>query len=147
MGLRAAPLLALTFAGVVLAAGMGCKKDEPAAPGSAVAHHELSHMAEARPRPRPATLTQVTIKALGMYCEETCPMKVRMALADVPAVYELGFDVSTESIFVSYDTALGDAKQVTKPMIVAIKSAGFDPWLAKESWPDDAKKVVQVVTR
>jgi len=72
-------------------------------------------------------------------------MKVRMALADLPAVYELGFDVSTESIFVSYDTALGDAKTVTKPMIVAIKEAGFDPWLAKESWPADAQKVVQVV--
>ena len=32
-------------------------------------------------------------------------------------------------------------------MLVAIKSAGFDPWLAKETWPDDAKKVVQVVAR
>ena len=51
--------------------------------------------------PKPAALTKVTIKALGMYCEESCPLKVRYALADVPAVYELGFDVSTESIFVS----------------------------------------------
>jgi len=97
------------------------------------------------PRPRPAQLAQVTIKALGMYCEESCPLKVRSALADIPAVYELGFDVSTESIFVSYDKALGDAKSVTKPMLVAIKEAGFDPWLAKEAWPVDAAKVVQVV--
>ena len=95
--------------------------------------------------PRPASLTQVTIKALGMYCEESCPLKVRYALADLPQVYELGFDVATESIFISYDATLGPAKQVTKPMIAAIKSAGFDPWLAKETWPDGAS--VQVVTR
>jgi len=89
--------------------------------------------------PKPAELTKVTIKAIGMYCEESCPLKVRYALADIPAVYELGFDVSNESIFVSYDTTLGTAKDVTKPMLVAIKGAGFDPWLAKESWPDGAK--------
>jgi len=95
--------------------------------------------------PRPAQLTHVTIKALGMYCEESCPMKVRYALADVAAVYELGFDTAHESIFVSYDATLGPAKQVTKPMLVAIKSAGFDPWLAKETWPADAS--AQVVRR
>jgi hypothetical protein len=94
---------------------------------------------------RPAQLTHVTIKALGMYCEETCPMRVRYALANNAAVYELGFDVANESIFVSYDATLGPPKQVTKPMLVAIKQAGFDPWLAKEDWPTDAK--VQVVVR
>jgi hypothetical protein len=46
---------------------------------------------------------------------------------------------------VSYDATLGSAKQVTKPMLAAIKQAGFDPWLAKEAWPDDAK--ADVVTR
>ncbi|MBA3464294.1 MAG: heavy-metal-associated domain-containing protein [Deltaproteobacteria bacterium] len=121
----------------------GCKKDEPA-PKPTV-RHELAHMADRAPRPRPAQLTQVTIKALGMYCEESCPLKVRNALASIPAVYELGFDISNEAIFVSYDATLGPPKEVTKPMIVAIKSAGFDPWLAKESWPDSAQKVVQVV--
>lgn len=99
------------------------------------------------PRPRPAQLTRVTIKALGMYCEESCPIKVRTALADVPAVYELGFDLSKESVFVSYDATLGPAKQVTRPMIAAIKGAGFDPWLAKESWPDDGSAKVQVIER
>jgi hypothetical protein len=98
--------------------------------------------------PRPAQLTQVTIKALGMYCEESCPMKVRYALAEDPNVYELGFDVSNESIFVSYDAKLGTPKDVTKPMLAAIKTkAGFDPWLAKESWPDGASEKVQVVWR
>jgi copper chaperone CopZ len=87
----------------------------------------------------------VTIKALGMDCEESCPVKVRHALAEVPAVYELGFDLSTESIFVSYDASLGAAKQVTRPMIAAIKRAGFDPWLAKESWPDGVE--AQVIAR
>lgn len=129
----------------MLALGLwGCRKDEPPA-GKAALGHELAHATpEAPRRPRPAALTQVTIKALGMYCEETCPMKVRMALADVPAVYELGFDVSTESIFVSYDQTLGAPKEVTKPMLVAIRSAGFDPWLAKESWPASAAEIVQV---
>ena len=64
----------------------------------------------------------VTIKALGMYCEEECPMKVRYALADIPAVYELGFDVTTESIFVSYDKKLGLSRDVTQPMIIAAVS-------------------------
>ena len=40
---------------------------------------------------------------------------------------------------------LGPAKQVTKPMLTAIKGVGFDPWLSKEEWPADAK--VQVVLR
>jgi len=95
--------------------------------------------------PRPAELQQVTLKALGMYCEEECPLKVRYALADIPAVYELGFDVANEAIFVSYDKALGTPKDVTKPMIAAIKGAGFDPWLSKAEWPADAK--AQVVLR
>lgn len=94
------------------------------------------------PRPRPDKLAHVTIKALGMYCEESCPMRVSYALADIPSVYELGFDLSHEAIFVSYDASLGPAKQVTKPMLVAIKNAGFDPWLAKEDWPADAKASV-----
>jgi hypothetical protein len=98
-----------------------------------------------REPPRPAKLARVTIKALGMYCEESCPLKVRTALAEQRAVYELGFDVSTESIFVSYDATLGTAKDVTRPMIAAIKGAGFDPWLGKEEWPADA--TVQVVLR
>ena len=67
------------------------------------------------------------------------------ALADIKSVYELGFDVSNEAIFVSFDATLGSAKDVTKPMIAAIKGAGFDPWLSKEEWPADAK--VQVVLR
>ena len=122
-----------------------CTKDAPAdTKAAATKTHEKAHTpVVAPPRPRPAQLAKVTIKALGMYCEETCPMKVRMALADLPAVYELGFDVANESIFVSYDATLGTAKDVTKPMLVAIKSAGFDPWLAKETWPDGAS--VQVV--
>ena len=120
-----------------------CSHDEPApapslAPPVAVVKQPVNPA-------KPAQLTHVTIKALGMYCEESCPMRVRYALADVKQVYELGFDPANESIFVSYDTALGDPKAVTKPMLVAIKNAGFDPWLAKTSWPDDAK--VQVVPR
>src|SRR4051812_17533875 len=97
--------------------------------------------------PKPAELQHVTLKALGMYCEESCPLRVRYALADNPAVYELGFDTSNEAIFVSYDKALGTPKDVTKPMLKAIKEAGFDPWLAKETWPDDAQSQVQVVLR
>jgi len=102
-------------------------------------------VAVAKQPAKPAQLTHVTIKALGMYCEESCPMRVRYALADIPQIYELGFDPANESIFVSYDATLGEPKVVTKPMLVAIKNAGFDPWLAKTAWPDDAK--VQVVPR
>jgi hypothetical protein len=126
---------------------LACRHDEAATPPPPVAPVPVAVVHDNQPKnpPRPAQLSHVTIKALGMYCEESCPMRVRYALADLKAVYELGFDPANESIFVSYDTSLGAPKQVTKPMIVAIKNAGFDPWLAKESWPDDAK--VQVVPR
>ena len=98
--------------------------------------------------PKPAELQHVTIKALGMYCEESCPMAVRYAVAENPAIYELGFDTANESIFVSYDAKLGAPKDVTAPIITAIREkAGFDPWLAKESWPADAQALVQVVAR
>jgi len=119
---------------LVLIALAACSKSEPAAPTP----EPTPAITKVAP-PRPAELTKVTIKAIGMYCEESCPLKVRYALADVPAVYELGFDVSNESIFVSYDRSLGTPKDVTKPMLVAIKGAGFDPWLAKETWPEGAK--------
>jgi len=133
-------------------AAAACSRDEakpgpaadPAKADPAVAAQPPAKKPLAEP-PRPAELQRVTIKALGMYCEESCPLKVRYALADITAVYELGFDLSTESIFVSYDKSLGTPKEVTKPMIAAIKRAGFDPWLAKETWPEDAK--VQVVLR
>jgi hypothetical protein len=123
-----------------------CSHDQPAPPPPAPPAPPVAVVAKqpANP-PRPAQLSHVTIKALGMYCEESCPMRVRYALADLKQVYELGFDPANESIFVSYDATLGDPEQVTKPMLVAIKNAGFDPWLAKTSWPDDAK--VQVVPR
>jgi hypothetical protein len=122
---------------------VACSRDSAKAPAKtepgATAKKQLAEP------PRPAELTHVTLKALGMYCEEECPLKVRYALADIPAVYELGFDVANEAIFISYDKSLGAPKDVTKPMLAAIKGAGFDPWLSKETWPADAK--AQVVLR
>lgn len=123
---------------VVLAA---CGRDPAPAPTKPVAPPTQV----VAPPAKPVQLAHVTIKALGMTCEEACPMRVRYALQDNKDVYELGFDLANESIFVSYDASLGTAKQVTKPMLAAIKTAGFDPWLAKETWPDDAK--VQVLWR
>jgi hypothetical protein len=125
---------------------VGCHRDDPPPKPQIqlVPGPPPSQQTKVKP-PRPPELTHVTIKALGMYCEEECPMKVRYALADIPAVYELGFDVTTESIFVSYDKKLGPSREVTKPMIVAIRGVGFDPWLARESWPD--KVDAQVVER
>lgn len=129
-----------------LALAVGCSK-EPArqkpVPGSTTVTAPVAKNDVAPPRPE--KLAHVTIKALGMYCEESCPMKVRYALADVKSVYELGFDVSNEAIFVSYDATLGPAKEVTRPMLAAIKTTGFDPWLSKEEWPADA--TAQVVLR
>ena len=122
---------------IVLVVACGRAPDEPA-PLPHATTHELAHARSAaavRTRARPATVAHVTIKALGMYCEESCPLAVRTALAGVPAVYELGFDLTKESVFVSYDASLGAARDVTKPMLAAIKRAGFDPWLAKEEWP------------
>jgi hypothetical protein len=132
-----AALLALVVA--------ACRRDPQPAPKPEPAATAKQPAKQVSAPPRPEQLTRVTIKALGMYCEESCPLKVRYALADITAVYELGFDVSTESIFVSYDATLGTAKDVTKPMLVAIKGAGYDPWLSKEAWPADAK--AQVVLR
>jgi hypothetical protein len=126
---------------------VACSRDpepaSPPAPAAALAH-EAGH-AQPKDPPRPKELSHVTIKALGMYCEESCPMRVRYALGAMPQIYELGFDLTKESIFISYDASLGPAKQVTKPMLAAIKQAGFDPWLAKETWPTEA--TAQVVPR
>ena len=122
-----------------LALLVACSRDAPAPKAESKPAVTEAKRPELKAPPRPAQLTHVTIKALGMYCEESCPLKVRYALAEQKAVYELGFDVSNESIFVSYDSSLGTPKEVTRPMIAAIKGAGFDPWLAKETWPDDAK--------
>ncbi len=133
---------------LVLALACACSRTHDERRPAAEVEHELAQLAPPpKPaRPRPTQLAHVTIKALGMYCEESCPLKVRYALADNHAVYELGFDTANESIFVSYDASLGAPKDVTKSMITAIKTrTGFDPWLAKESWPADAK--VQVVWR
>ncbi len=130
-----------------LVIGSACSRTHDERRPAAEAEHELAQLAPPAPppRPRPDKLAHVTIKALGMYCAESCPMRVTYALADIPAIYELGFDLSHEAIFVSYDASLGPAKQVTKPMLAAIKQAGFDPWLAKEEWPADAK--AQVIAR
>ncbi len=157
MSRLAALALALAL-GVTLAALAACGRDERAGSGSRSGSEPAAVTATApatappavapapkRAPPAPASLMRVTIKALGMHCEESCPVRVRHALAGVSSVYELGFDLSTESIFVSYDASLGPAKQVTKPMIAAIKGAGFDPWLAKESWPDGVD--AQVIAR
>jgi hypothetical protein len=134
---------ALLLASLVLGA---CGRDPARAPAPPPPKTTGSGVAQpvAQP-PRPAQLTHVTLKALGMTCEESCPMRVRYALQSNKDVYELGFDLPNEAIFVSYDATLGPAKQVTKPMLTAIRQAGFDPWLAKETWPDDAH--VQVLWR
>jgi hypothetical protein len=141
---------ALLVAAVAIAAvAVACSRDS--AKPAATTHDHAKEPAPPAPKkelvapPRPAELQHVTIKALGMYCEESCPLKVRYALADITAVYELGFDLSIEAIYISYDKALGTPKDVTKPMIAAIKGAGFDPWLSKAEWPADAK--AQVVLR
>lgn len=132
---------------LVAALAAGCGRDEArsapvaSAPPAAPA---VAREAPVAPAP-PAALTRVTIKALGMYCEESCPMRVRYALADIRSIYELGFDLSNESIFISYDAALGAPEHVTQPMLAAIKQAGYDPWLSKHSWPADAQ--AQVVAR
>jgi hypothetical protein len=137
----------LPMRGVLIVLLVACSRDQAADQQKPIDQPLAAPVQKAAPA-RPAKLQQVTLKALGMYCEDSCPVKVRYALADNPNVYELGFDVSTESIFVSYDAALGTPKDVTKPMLVAIKTkAGFDPWLAKETWPDDAQSKVQVIWR
>jgi hypothetical protein len=138
-------------ASIVLALGVAlgaCSNDKPAGlPPPPPRGSAAVTVKQPKAPPKPAELQHVTIKALGMYCEESCPLKVRYALADNQSVYELGFDTANESIFVSYDKSLGTPKDVTKPMLKAIKDAGFDPWLAKETWPADAQETVQVVLR
>ena len=142
---RAARSPTMRFVAILVLAA--CSR-EPAADAPLAQPAAKPPVAEKKPPPRPAQLAHVTLKALGMHCEESCPVKVRYALADNPHVYELGFDLANESIFVSYDAALGAPKEVTKPMLDAIKTkAGFDPWLSKETWPEGAQASVEVVLR
>ena len=60
---------------------------------------------------------------------------MRSALATIDGVYQVGVDVDTQSIFVSYDAALGEPKAATAPMLAALARAGFDPWLKGPGWP------------
>ncbi len=61
---------------------------------------------------------------------------MRAALRDVPAAFEVGFDLDRDEVYVSYDAAAGDAKAATAPMVAAIKRAGFEPWLKGAGWPE-----------
>lgn len=116
--------------------------DDPVATSPAAAAPALP--AKVAP-PRPAQVRQVWLKALGMTCEESCPTRVRYALADITGIYQLGFDPGGESIYISYDGALGEPKAATQPMLDAIRAVGYDPWLKQEGWPAGAE--VQVVLR
>jgi copper chaperone CopZ len=137
--------LATAAAVATLMVGLaGCERHGDAPPPAAIATPSTR---PPLPAPRPIELTHVTIKALGMTCPESCPLRVRNALAAIPAIYELGFDLDHEAVLISYDAALGPAKQVTAPILAAIKDAGYDPWLAKESWPDGAAAEVMVHAR
>jgi hypothetical protein len=60
---------------------------------------------------------------------------VRSALATIDAVYQVGVEVDTESIFIGYDAAFGAPEEAAKPMLAALKRAGFDPWFKKAGWP------------
>ena len=60
---------------------------------------------------------------------------MRSALATIDGVYRVGVDVDTQSIYVSYDAAMGEPKAATKPMLAALTRAGFDPWLKSPGWP------------
>ena len=60
---------------------------------------------------------------------------MRSALATIAGVYQVGVDVDTESIFVSYDATLGAPAVATKPMLAALTRAGFDPWFKAAGWP------------
>lgn len=68
---------------------------------------------------------------------------MRSALATIDGVYQVGVDVDTESIFVSYDATLGEPKTATRPMLAALVKAGFDPWFKQPGWPDGT--VVEVL--
>lgn len=60
---------------------------------------------------------------------------MRSALATLDGVYQVGVDLDTESIFVSYDAAMGAPEDAAKPMLAALKRAGFDPWFKRAGWP------------
>lgn len=60
---------------------------------------------------------------------------MRSALATIAGVYQVGVDVDTESIFVSYDATMGEPEVASKPMIAALAKAGFDPWFKAAGWP------------
>ena len=93
----------------------------------------------ASPQPRRGRARPAQLDARDASRRSACTARSRArcacatALATITAVYELGFDLPNESIFVSYDATLGEPEERTKPMLAAIKAAGFDPWLAKDS--------------
>lgn len=62
--------------------------------------------------------------------------RVRSALARVEGVWEVGFDLANDSVFVSYDARLGEPADVSPRLIAALEGAGYRPaWLKAEAWP------------
>jgi copper chaperone CopZ len=86
----------------------------------------------------PDKLTFVHLKAIGMECA-SCLRRVEQALARIDAVYQVGFDLPTDSIYVAYEPTL----ESPGPLLAAIEQAGFEPaWVKAEAWPAGASATV-----
>jgi copper chaperone CopZ len=113
---------------IAACAGEPRPQAEPAAQGQA----------PAPARPRPEQLSYVHLKAIGMECA-SCLRRVEQSLARIDAVYQIGFDLPTDSIYVSYEPIL----ESPKPLIAAIEKVGFEPaWVKAEAWPDGVEAAV-----
>ena len=57
--------------------------------------------------------------------------RVRSALAQLPSVYAVGFDLDRDEVYVGYDATVGPPAQAARPMVAAIEGAGYRSWYAR----------------
>ena len=70
---------------------------------------------------------------------EECPRRVRAALRTIPSAYEVGFDITKDEVYVSYDAA---AKPDLKLMVTAIETrAGFKAWVKGDGWGETVNEL------
>ncbi len=61
--------------------------------------------------------------------------RVRSALATVPAVYQVGFEIERDEVYVSYDRSAGAVAAFAPRLVAAIDGRGYRGWLKGEGVP------------
>lgn len=57
-------------------------------------------------------------------------------------MYEVGFDLDRDEIYVGYDARAGEPAAAARPMVAAIERAGYRSWFARPGRPAASELIV-----